>query len=789
MKIRVKNTPNGKNNSKVASSSSSTTTTITINEKKRVISIPLLNVDFAVMPYEEQKALIIRFLRLLVDLPAGIIHLKKHNVNRGGILTEIYTITLHTYAEYLNFVSDTFTDKERIETIEKEHIYELTISPSNKESSQSSSYYEKYLYLADMMLAPRSITNPSILISLFMHPHVSEIILRYTAITDESTLEHLINYEKVVSKISTDVMELKNKQSVDRLIESLWKDQTRPYIFSVIAKINAPTLSELSKKTTEFVKYARGNLMVKMSSSVCLQHALKFIFDNHIIPEEFIKRPSSSIQDSIAIHLWLTRYKSILRLLVEEKALEYIGIDPKAQYENLNKFVKSLRKTLDKYLITQFVNDIVEAEKLINAVTDLQTLALFHPYTFNFEEFLPIDSTSGGILLGYYSLTDISSSSLSSSSSSSTATVGLTPFYYDYRKYPNYNMIVVGESGYGKSMFVKMYISRLLSVYDSALITIIDPTDEYSKLVNYFKDKAKNVEVINLTQQGGVGGEGKGIDLIDLDPFNFFEPEHAASILATVSGVTDVISKEFLATASRLKEKNKSVNIYDFYNELSDVAKQYITDLISAFKQFFPLKNEAHTTVDITQSLSTSSIKIISIRDIHLYQHYTVLLMLLLAKVFSMYMKLNEMKDMAKVVVLDEAWLLLKNEYTAKVIEHFVRIGRKYGIHFIMVTQMQSDISNDAMSIILNNSATKVFFKLESQEAQRLVQIMKLDQEKYLPIIINIGVGEALIIVDPPLRSNVMKISLLSNLQRYIRRLRIFLTHDEFKAFNTSPYG
>jgi ERCC4-type nuclease len=80
----------------------------------------------------------------------------------------------------------------------------------------------------------------------------------------------------------------------------------------------------------------------------------------------------------------------------------------------------------------------------------------------------PFSSTSliepSGVLMGYHSLTD-------------------SPIVMDRYERPNYNVVVVGELGAGKSFNSKMLLLRLLARNPETIVVIIDPRGEFSDLV------------------------------------------------------------------------------------------------------------------------------------------------------------------------------------------------------------------------------------------------------------------------------------------------------------------
>ncbi|MEM2966432.1 MAG: ATP-binding protein [Candidatus Nitrosocaldaceae archaeon] len=831
-----------------------------------IIEIPLLPLDFESLPHEEQEAIITRFLRLLIDIPSGVLSLRKeavvvdHNNNNNNdpnnsllsLPRSCYRITLYTHAKTLNIdhtdpkiqhllfqpphlhpqQQQQVQQRSRYHTTNNKIVYETpyeiaveaapTVAVGDKGGEEGGRKFIKYLYLKSMTTTPRKI-SPSLLVALFMHPFVDEIMLRYAMITDASILEKLINYEKLVSNISTHVYEKKDKAKIDKMIEMLWRDESKPYIFSLLVKISADNLDTLIMKTRDFMRYT--NLyMMKFTSSICLQRALYTIFENRLIPDANVKEKRRKGGEGGG---------GGGRGIGESNNNNGRGSSSSSSSgsgSNSNGLIDELDATL-------LDNEIAEAERIINAYTDLQTLALFNPYTLNFEEFAAASSeydSTTTVFLGLYRLTDVgvssppsspsSSSSLSSPLSSSPAVL---PLYYAYKRYANYNMLVIGESGYGKSMFVKVYLKRLITANPNTLATIIDPSGEYNVFAKLKEFNFHVYEILHASTTGsddeddedgedGEDGEDDNIAVIkkkekeegerkrkgkympNLDPFVLLDsPIQAASMLASCVKAPELVAKEFIAKAS---SSSNIKSIYEFAEHLPQSSRIYIEDLITAFKPFFtsspsPSPSSSSSAAEAVTTTSTTTVRrdklgriILNIKDINIFPHHTVLLMLLLIHVFSAYMRMP--LSIPKVIVLDEAWLLLKDTYTANLVEMFIRAGRKYNIHFILITQMQSDVSNEALSVIFNNASTKVFFRLDNQEAQRLIELLKLSKDRYLNTLTSLSVGECLLITDPPAQNMPLRrISLVSNVQRYIRELSIIVSNDELELFSTLPTG
>jgi type IV secretory pathway VirB4 component len=108
-----------------------------------------------------------------------------------------------------------------------------------------------------------------------------------------------------------------------------------------------------------------------------------------------------------------------------------------------------------------------------------------------------------------------------------------------------------------------------------------------------------------------------------------------------------------------------------------------------------------------------------------------MILILLLNKIFKTYVRLSA--KTRKILIIDEAWMLLRCQVPAKYVNMIVRMGRKLNIAFVFISQGIEDISKEdesGIGKIIDNMETKIILGLEEQAAETARDVLNLsDQE------------------------------------------------------------
>jgi len=271
------------------------------------------------------------------------------------------------------------------------------------------------------------------------------------------------------------------------------------------------------------------------------------------------------------------------------------------------------------------------------------------------------------------------------------------PIIYDYTLRENYNVLLLASSGAGKSVTAKTILKRLGDKFPDAKIFIIDPNGEYEKAGRFLR-----LDVIRVTEQETLG----------LDPFRLFDATDAADVLADLKNVDEIIRTEFRAKATGCR------SIKEFYERVNDKAKEYLSDLVQG-KISSVLEGESKISDRV----------IISLRGTDGQDRVFLLLLLSLGRIWK---KINEIESrIPKIILIDEGWMLFMKNTSGKFLNMIARVGRKFNVVFIFVTQRPEDvIENDFGRAIADNAGTKIFMQNTEQAADKIKTAMSLSDEE-----------------------------------------------------------
>ena len=96
-----------------------------------------------------------------------------------------------------------------------------------------------------------------------------------------------------------------------------------------------------------------------------------------------------------------------------------------------------------------------------------------------------------------------------------------------------------------------------------------------------------------------------------------------------------------------------------------------------------------------------------------------------------------------RIVLIDEAWWMMKSEDTASFLLGLAKRGRKYFLGLVTITQDVDDFLKSSYGLpILTNSSMQILLKQSPTVIDKLQQIFDLtDEEKYLLLESDVGEG------------------------------------------------
>lgn len=308
----------------------------------------------------------------------------------------------------------------------------------------------------------------------------------------------------------------------------------------------------------------------------------------------------------------------------------------------------------------------------------------------------------------------------------------------------NANSVILGKSGGGKSFLVKLEAMRLLIM--GVDVIIVDPENEYKKLTE------------------SVGGEFVEFSIASQYKINPFD-------LATSESEPDELSNKILDLHSLMKvimgDLTPSQDALLDRALVATYQEKGITQDPSSFKNEPPLLEDLYkilTGMETTEGkeLADRLEKFVQGSAAGIFNHQSSFDIKNAFTVFgirdleenlrpvAMYIVLDYIwnrirKDKRKrILVIDEAWYLIKHKDSGAYLYSFAKRARKYQLGLTTITQDVEDfISTDEGRAIITNSSLQIILKQSTAAVEKISATFYLTGgEKHF--LLSTGVGEGL---------------------------------------------
>ena len=371
----------------------------------------------------------------------------------------------------------------------------------------------------------------------------------------------------------------------------------------------------------------------------------------------------------------------------------------------------------------------------------------------------------------------------------------------------NYNMIIFGKSGSGKSVTIKTIMARsaiLMGVEN----LVLDAEGEYVVVAEALRGINVDISptsdtIINIfdIETEIVKDEITGKERVELNVENKVEDVTQALLTmargATKSEEVNELTKQIIAEIVAEEYKARGINndpesLYEDSDGLGRVKKEMPT--ISSWYDRLVLKNESNT-IDTYQYHFDYLIKVmrqyckkfngqmayfdgqstfellercpfININISKLEERFARPLaqQILLSWIWEKYVKKNsedKKKARSKRVLVDEAWMLLAYPEAVDFLNTMARRARKRNVSLTVVSQKFQDFyENKSCQAVLTSAETKLFLAQDKSEIEYLKEVFKLSEGEANFLItcsrgeglIKIGYTSAVIAINPTQR-------------------------------------
>jgi len=322
----------------------------------------------------------------------------------------------------------------------------------------------------------------------------------------------------------------------------------------------------------------------------------------------------------------------------------------------------------------------------------------------------------------------------------------------------NANSIVFAQSGSGKSYATKVEILRQLMQGTSVIV--IDPEREYKQLAEsvdgtYIKLSAQSREKVNPFDFATTNHTSEELS------------EHAQDLMEVVSLMAEGLSAREKAAVDKaiLKlyadVKTESPLLEDLYATLKGLGQLQLCERLEKYiSGTLAHVFNAQTNIELNNRLIIFDIK-------DLPENLRQVMMMIIANFVQNRVKAKPEK---RLLVIDEGWMLLEHEESARFVAGLVRRARKYYLGVSIISQQANDfLRSDYGRAIASQSSLRILMRQDTTTIKNVASEFNLSEyeENYL---LTCGRGDALIIAD----------------QNHVA-VRIVASHKEHPLITTNP--
>ena len=314
----------------------------------------------------------------------------------------------------------------------------------------------------------------------------------------------------------------------------------------------------------------------------------------------------------------------------------------------------------------------------------------------------------------------------------------------------NANSVVFAKSGAGKSYLVKLESLRQL-IFGSEVI-IIDPENEYEALAyaiggEYINFKAEEKIKINPFDLSGIYQEGEnelGLKILALHSL-------LRIMMGDLNPTEDAILDKALVAAYKLKgitpdpatQTKEPPIIEDLYDVLLNLSDPEAKEMAARLEKF--VRGSLSGIFDQQSNLNIkNTFTVFSIRDME--DELRPIAMFIILDFIWTRIKRDKKH---RILVVDEAWYLMKFPDSAAFMYSIAKRARKYNLGLTTVTQDVEDfLSTDYGKAIVTNSSLQFLLKQSPAAIDKVSEVFYLSEGER-SLLLSAEIGEGLFFAGP----------------------------------------
>ncbi|MBI2617658.1 ATP-binding protein [Candidatus Gottesmanbacteria bacterium] len=315
---------------------------------------------------------------------------------------------------------------------------------------------------------------------------------------------------------------------------------------------------------------------------------------------------------------------------------------------------------------------------------------------------------------------------------------------FDRFSLENSNSVVFGKSGGGKSFLVKLETMRHLLF--GTEVFIIDPEGEYKELTRALGGELIEFSFtspvkINPFDLSGIFEEGEnelGLKILSLHGL-------MRVVMGQLTPAEDALLDRALVLTYKQKgitpdpatQKNEPPLIEDLYKTLLGMEEETAKHLAERLEKF--VKGSLAGIFNQQSNLNLKNrLTVFSIRELE-EELRPIAMYIILDSIWTK-IKRSVKK---RILVVDEAWYLMKHPDSATFLYGIAKRARKYFLGVTTITQDVEDfLSTDHGKAIITNSSLQILLKQSSAAIDKLAEVFYLSSgEKHFLLSANVGEG------------------------------------------------
>lgn len=319
---------------------------------------------------------------------------------------------------------------------------------------------------------------------------------------------------------------------------------------------------------------------------------------------------------------------------------------------------------------------------------------------------------------------------------------------FDHRVCQNANVGIFAPSGGGKTFFTKILLRRYLLLTDNTDVIVIDRKHEYRSLCDalggqFLKVAASSPHRINPFDLPPADATGEGSVLLDhiqqvLGLLDVLLAEPGQRLSLGERAVLDHAIKEAYQAVGITEDTRTHANppptmatLQAVLDADADMATETHRSVPTSLAERLAVFTSGslggllggHTNVSLDSRIVVFGIEGLP-EDLWSFAMYLI--------AGCVWQQVRQRPDRQRLLVVDEAWLLLQHRDGGRFLESIVRLARSYGLGLVFITQDVKNVLQDPRgSVIADNAFTTLLLRQSGRGQQQTSQTQQLVAEQF----------------------------------------------------------